>query len=393
MPTWTELGLPCATVDNYGYGLDAGLVRTKMSTGYSMQRRKWTTQPTEFTLSWLVNSADLKALTDGINAYAYTWIEMPLITGVNGSDVLVNHTVRMMSDQTVVPAGKYSYKVSIKAEATTSGAQEAPVNPANVLHSQLNDIQINQTHAQIDTGMTTLATRADTTDTEQAAQDARLDGIDSGQAIQNVRLDSLELHPPRIDNPHQVTASQAGAPTLSAFATLQSEVDTLEQVKSDKQWVADNFVVAAYISKSSGNNIAFPDLDATWQDMDFITTVGVTPRGIVDQPNGQFSFSYPGVFSMSISGSMEHDSSNNGRTFSVRLINFADSTPGNGIVVGTGRNQDATTIVASGMFEITAANLDENYGFQIGGGDTYTAVNFQTISYFLMSVGLWEGAL
>ena len=385
MSDWSDLGLPCPTVEQYGYELDAGLVRTKMDSGYTMQRRKYTTQPTIFTLRWLVDGAELQSVSNAINTIGYSWFTMGLITGTNGSSVPTDHTVRMVSEMAVAPTGKNAYSVTIKAEQAEAGNSEPVANPDNVVHTELADVQINMTHDQIDSEISDMDTRTDAIETEQAVQNSRLGTLEGQAAVtdteQGVQDAAIASNAQRLDD------------TDADQVVQNDELARLESVKADAQDVLDIFSYAAYLKLQAASNTATADIGAGWLDLDFITTQSITPLGFTNENTGKFSCNYPGVFQLGISGAFEHVSVNFGRLTNIRIYNYTDDTSDTGMIIPTGRNQEATSLSIATLFQVSAADVGKVLGFQIGGGDTYTAVNFQTISYFLMNVGLWEGAL
>ena len=181
---------------------------------------------------------------------------------------------------------------------------------------------------------------------------------------------------------------------LVAGQTAQD--DELARLEQDKLNTADALVVfsfAAYANLESPNNSAFPDLGAAWQKLDILTaTTGVvTPRGItVDRPNSSFTFDYDGVYRISLTGSFEHVGVNTGRITYVRIYNETTASGDDGLVLGTGRNAEATTISASFLAEVGEAQKGDVFSFQIGNGDAYTAVNFQTLGVAINAVSEWR---
>lgn len=63
---------------------------------------------------------DLNSLESGIASIGYDWVDMPLVTGANGSDVPMMHTLRMISDYTTTKSTKKLWTVSIEAEMASS---------------------------------------------------------------------------------------------------------------------------------------------------------------------------------------------------------------------------------------------------------------------------------
>ena len=182
----------------------------------------------------------------------------------------------------------------------------------------------------------------------------------------------------------------------SRLDAIEAELIRLEQDKLDTANALQLFSFAAYGEAECPNDTAFSDLGAAWQDLDIFTVSNLAaPRGVViNLTNGQFSVENSGVYAVNLSGAIEHDISQSGRITYVRLYNYtAASAVGAGIALGTGRNAAATSVVATLLADIGATHINQALGFQIGDGDTYTAVTFQTLGYSVNAEGEWRGAV
>lgn len=208
----------------------------------------------------------------------------------------------------------------------------------------------------------TLETRADETDTEQGTQDGRLDTLET-----------------RADEADTEQGTQGG------------RLDALELGKLNRSTAFSTFVFAGYLGLESPIDSPFPDLGVAWQDIGIMTIEGVPGRGVTFLGNGQFTVDVDGIYFLATSGTFEHNSSNQGRITRARIYNYTDGVGDVGIVFGTGRNAEATSLVATGFFDIGAGEVGKTLGLQIGNGDTYTSVNFQTMAAQIFNVGIWQG--
>lgn len=154
--------------------------------------------------------------------------------------------------------------------------------------------------------------------------------------------------------------------------------------------LSDRCAFAAYLSKSSTLNEATSDLGAGWVDLDFVTTVNGTPKRISSESGGKWSFSYPGVYVVSIFGSLEHNNSATARMTYVRIRNDTAGTSAIDVPVATHKNADGTDIAFSTIIEIDEADVGDDFILQVGGGDTYTSVTFYTVGYSIHNAGAWS---
>lgn len=176
----------------------------------------------------------------------------------------------------------------------------------------------------------------------------------------------------------------------AADQAQDTRLDDLETNKLDTSAALQVFSFAAYLSLDAPDDTPLPNLGAAWQDLDMLTVEQVTPRYITNLGSGRFTFQAKGVYCLSLSGSVEHNESNQGRITYYRLYNYTEGTGAPGVIIPTGRNAAASTIAGMGLFEIADGDIGDEYGVQIGNGDTYTAVNIQTLTLSAFSVGEWR---
>ena len=177
----------------------------------------------------------------------------------------------------------------------------------------------------------------------------------------------------------------------SRLTALETEVARLEQ---DKLNISDGIAIfswAGYAALQAPSDSVFPNLGGTWQKLDILTLSPVAARSIVVDPvNSTFAFQHDGVYVLSSSGTFAHNSSNAGRTTQIRLYNETTDVGGSGIVLGTGRNAEATALSFSILVQITEAMKGQIFSVEIGNGDTYSAVSFQALSTVFYNVGEWQ---
>lgn len=104
---WTELwpdscgfSAPRPRLSGYTYSRDAGLQRTKMLSGATRQRRRWTDGRRKAQISVEVPTGALYVFEEFIANFGYNWFLMPLVTGDNGGPTAELHSVRVIADPT-----------------------------------------------------------------------------------------------------------------------------------------------------------------------------------------------------------------------------------------------------------------------------------------------------
>jgi hypothetical protein len=103
---------------------------------------------------------------------------------------------------------------------------------------------------------------------------------------------------------------------------------------------------------------------------------------------GEFSFAYVGVWQLSFYCTFVHNEIPQSRLCGFRIYNVTDAFPGRPALVATGRNATATSYGVSFLVDIARANLGNQFIMEIGGGDDYSAVTYQTLELSLLQVGL-----
>lgn len=163
-----------------------------------------------------------------------------------------------------------------------------------------------------------------------------------------------------------------------------------------QQWVADNFVVAGYGAMEIKNGpIPGNDIGLVYDPLTYFTDILGTTRGVtLDTTTGEFVFLVQGRWNFSINIAIEHNEVNAGRSFNLRFWNVTDGTdPGAQMLIPTGRNQPATAGFPSGQVDIPPALVGKSFRVEIGGGDDYTAVSYESLSINIQMIGEWRDPL
>ncbi len=202
-----------------------------------------------------------------------------------------------------------------------------------------------------------------------------VDGVGTSRAITYLPI-------PAFPAAHAISHDPGGTDELTSYLTKDVAVQT--------------FAFAGYGGMAMSAQTAFADLGATWDVVDvFDIVTPAIPRGItLNILESTFSFDNPGVYVFALSGAFEHDSSATGRTTNLRIYDVTTgAATGNGLIVPTGRNAEATTITATLFVEVLEANVGDAFRIEIGNGDTYITVSFNALDLSLWNIGEWRGAL
>lgn len=160
------------------------------------------------------------------------------------------------------------------------------------------------------------------------------------------------------------------------------------------QFVLDNFSVAGYggIQLSAADE-TFPDLGAGYQTLVADTNTIDVPRGTTpDHTTNSVALNLEGVWQISIGFTIEHDSSNQGRTIRLRLRNTVDGTTSTPNPIGIGRNVEVTNWSITTLFQNLPDNLADPMVAEIGGGDTVLVTALDSYYFNVNYVSEYRGA-
>jgi hypothetical protein len=116
---WERYQLPEALIAGYGYGPDAGLVRTRMADGSTLQRRRHTLRPTLVDLRFPATAQELQTMEAVIDVYGFDWMDLPLRTSQDGVDVVTLHRAKFVSGYTVTARQSGTFELAITAQLET----------------------------------------------------------------------------------------------------------------------------------------------------------------------------------------------------------------------------------------------------------------------------------
>ncbi len=122
-----------------------------------------------------------------------------------------------------------------------------------------------------------------------------------------------------------------------------------------------------------------------WQAIDEFDTVDLPVLGLsINAATGEFSFSFPGIWQITISLIFSHNESNQGRTTNIRLWNVTKSSVLGSLPWFIGRNQPGSNIIIPFPVLVAEAAIGNSIRFEIGGGSSITPVSVddQAIDFF-----------
>ena len=165
----------------------------------------------------------------------------------------------------------------------------------------------------------------------------------------------------------------------------------MRPMMNSEQAFIDAFAYASYGGLALDTTVAFPDLGAGFQVVNvFDEITPTTPRNITAElsPTWSLQIDRAGVYFLSISGTFEHNSSNQGRLTFIQFYNLTLGAPsGSDLTIATGRNAEATPINSTALIEVTEAIEGHQFQLRIGGGDSYSLVEFNFMEWSMFSVG------
>ncbi len=155
-----------------------------------------------------------------------------------------------------------------------------------------------------------------------------------------------------------------------------------------------NWTAFTGISGLGGMYLAAPtligqDITAIWQPLTMFDTVAATERGILsDATADTFVFSYPGIWDLSLNVNISHPSLPSARTFGIRTFNVTDAIAGGGLVVGIGRNSEATIVSTTLRFRASEADMGKTFRIEIGGSDAVTVDEWWSCDVAFTQIGV-----
>lgn len=195
-----------------------------------------------------------------------------------------------------------------------------------------------------------------------------------------------KIDPPPTQAP--ITKEKITKPWSTWLQLLRAQVNALDASTDTFSFTSYGGVVTTSPVVGGPTSIG-----ALWEPLTFsmeaqpATAVHMT----VDTVNGTVQPHYSGAYAASVTVAFEHNSSNNGRTTHMRLYNITQGVAGGSVVVGTGRNAEATSMSVSLVAVIE--NNNDVFRLELGGGDDYSLISWDAVALQIWSIGTFTGNL
>ena len=146
----------------------------------------------------------------------------------------------------------------------------------------------------------------------------------------------------------------------------------------------------AYGSVRINAEVLLPDyLAGQWYPLDFYTVQGAVPHNLSLNLDGTFIFELEGAYSLTLSGLFIHAKSNNDRDIGIRLFNVTQGAPGTGVFgIDTIAQSRGTNLSITTLFDISQTVVGDVFIVEMGGGDEYTSVAWESLIFTITSAGI-----
>lgn len=156
----------------------------------------------------------------------------------------------------------------------------------------------------------------------------------------------------------------------------------------------DTFTAAGYGNIQRLNDLAMGTIGGGWHELDFEGSRIAQSKNVTqDFPNNGMVINQEGIWAVSFIITLSFTEVNAGRRLKVRLYNATELVAAEGLTFGVGRNQGVVTLSGSIILDVPAGSVGDLFTVEVGGADTFDAVNLESAEYNLYSVGLFPGAL
>ena len=174
---------------------------------------------------------------------------------------------------------------------------------------------------------------------------------------------------------------------FSEFERLGNEVSLVSEA------AIRALVAIGYGGIFGGGGAAGPALGLGFVVVDGFTDIQVAEPVSVIQDTAQNGLivERAGVWLINVQVTFSHDEVNAGRQTTLRLWNATQSTVVADMVMGTGRNQDVTQYAAALLGDFSGAGVDDLLQLQMGGGDDYSLVSWETLLFSVNHVSELRG--
>ena len=198
--------------------------------------------------------------------------------------------------------------------------------------------------------------------------------------------------------PQDGSGVMAGPVTMLLLSSVGSHV---QETNPHDQYMLESDALAVFAYAAYGGlSLATPGVGASigvaWETVQFDAVVPATPRSVTASTIANtIAYHADGVYALTVTINVVHNSSTQGRTFNLRLWNVTEAARiGNIIVVTTGRNADGSHMSITTLVEIGEAQKNHPIRLEIGNtSDSYSAVLWDVAELVTWGVGEYRETL
>jgi hypothetical protein len=179
---------------------------------------------------------------------------------------------------------------------------------------------------------------------------------------------------------------------VDTIGTIYRRLNTLDD---HVRLLVENLVYAGYGGLRELGPTAFDVPALIYSTVPFSTVAVTTPKEVTQDPaTNSLSVAKGGVWLLVVSGTLAgHDSSNQGRTFNLRLWNATESVGGSPIPIGVGRNVEDTNFSVTVLVELLDTDIGDIYQLELGGVDAITGGELVGLNWMFTHVSEYKEAL
>ena len=122
------------------------------------------------------------------------------------------------------------------------------------------------------------------------------------------------------------------------------------------------------------------DIGLAYQPVDQFDSVSIPGQGITLATDGTFTFQQNGIWDIRLQLNISHNESNASRETNIRLYDVTGAAEIGSAAIPIARNQPGTATSISLRANIPSSGLGNTYRFEIGGGDTLSAVLWNVLN-------------
>lgn len=156
------------------------------------------------------------------------------------------------------------------------------------------------------------------------------------------------------------------------------------------------FAYAAYGALGLTAPVAGSDLGFSYVNITQYDSISVTPRGFtLSAAQGTWAFDREGVYAISLTFAMRHNTFTNPRVKELQVFNTTDGIAfGTNSVISTPGDSELTNYAITLLMDPDAAAVGKEFVFRLGGTtDSYTNVVWESLTLALWNVGEFRGTI